>query len=168
MNSERITGDLRFRARMWHRATSFRARPVHEDKTYDEDGNVTNVTPVAHDVAVKRAVAATSTLRQSFFNLAIKAGTDLIRALVEETVEQRPDHLDRFVYNDNLYVRQRVEGETAYYVQYANYDENNYVFDPITHEERIRKEIVSMRELATATVLTALAPTQIETDTDFA
>lgn len=170
MNEERVTRALKYRALMWHKATSFRAKPdikKHSRTEISEDRkNVDIIVNVA--AAKKEAAEATAKLRRSYWNLAIDAGKMLVRVLVDETVEQRPPHLESFWYNDREYKLQSVEGETARYVMTPHHNENMVKIKPITHAERIEKEIITMREMLAGDMLTALTPSEISESSEIA
>ncbi len=173
MDKERVTGALRHRALMWHKATSFYARPDYTkhmttEVQESEGGKVTQVTPVQQTDARKAAKQATTKIRRSFWNSAIDAGRKLVDVLVEETVEQRPKPLESFWYNNQEYKLQSVEGETVRYVITSNYNENMVTLNPITHRERIKKEIITMREILASDMLTALTPTANTNDSETA
>lgn len=158
MNTERIKALLIYRGLMWHKATSFRAKPKFINHcTVCSDGSL-SVNLVS---AVKEAEKATPVLRKSFYNLAVTAGEELVQALIEETEEVRPDPYESFEYEGHMYYLQSTEGENRTYKRYDVFDKDKVVFKPITHAQRIRKEIITEYELGAIKVM-ASTPSEIE------
>lgn len=170
MSTERIERALKFRAKMWHKATSFRARPQTKVVAYrpeNPDEECTYV-DIPQDEAVKRAKEATKTLRYSYWKLAVKAGQTLLHLLCEDTRDNRPDPVPAFDYNGDVYVLQSVDGDTQKYIRLEEWNAEKVRLNPTSRRERIEREVITMREMQANDMLRALTPSEIDTEPEFA
>jgi hypothetical protein len=170
MSNERIERALKARAKWWHKATSFRAKPVTRVVSYrpTDLNEPCEYVEIPLEEAIKNAKEATKSLRYSYWKLAIKAGQTLLDLICEGTSDNRPVPEFSIEFNDETYLLQRVDGDNCTYVKMSLFDPKKVVYNPTSRRERIEREIVTMREMQANDMLTALTPSQNETEPEFA
>lgn len=137
MSHPSIVDALEQRSSLWHRATS---TVVREGDKHDY-------------VSTARARAALRTE-------AYKAGEYLVKMIARHTADNKPPYPNE-LYRDGkiAYVLQWVHGDTARYVPPTDFNESQFCIEMTSREERLRAEIITMREVA---LMEALERTQAE------